>query len=218
MIGLEVHIQLATTSKMFSSSSTQYGEVANRTVTFWDFAVPGTLPVLSRSSVELALRLAKVLNCTINNVSYFDRKHYFYPDLPSGYQITQQRVPIAERGYLDYLSFGDRGSMQQAQVKRARVERLQLEHDSGKSIHDKSDLGSQTDVAARSSSRGRFLVDLNRCGVGLVELVTAPDFESTNEACAFIDDLRRLVVALNVSSGKMDGKSCFLPLHCGYYN
>lgn len=147
MIGLEIHAQIASKSKLFSGAATDFNSSVNSAVSLFDCASPGTLPVLNRRCVEAAVAAALALNCRLRPVSSFDRKHYFYADMPAGYQITQQRSPIATDGYLDFFVY----SADHAPVpSRLRIERIQIEMDSGKTMHD--------------LANHRSLVDLNRAG------------------------------------------------------
>uniref|UniRef100_U3I873 Glutamyl-tRNA(Gln) amidotransferase subunit B, mitochondrial n=1 Tax=Anas platyrhynchos platyrhynchos TaxID=8840 RepID=U3I873_ANAPP len=147
VVGLEIHAQISSNSKLFSGSQVQFAAPPNSLVSFFDASLPGTLPVLNRRCVEAAVMTGLALNCSINKKSLFDRKHYFYADLPAGYQITQQRVPIAVNGSLSYSLCID-NKMSQMVTKTVRIKQIQLEQDSGKSLHD--------------DSRSQTLVDLNR--------------------------------------------------------
>ncbi|XP_075227197.1 glutamyl-tRNA(Gln) amidotransferase subunit B, mitochondrial isoform X2 [Lycorma delicatula] len=160
VVGLEVHAQINSASKLFSGASTYFGERVNNSVSLFDAAIPGTLPVLNKKCVEYGVLTALALNCSINPVSLFDRKHYFYADLPAGYQITQQRKPLAKDGVLEFPVYLPSNKFYK---KSSRIKQIQLEQDSGKSIHDEE--------AQRS------LVDLNRAGVPLMEIVFEPDLE-----------------------------------------
>uniref|UniRef100_A0A8D0FYI8 Glutamyl-tRNA(Gln) amidotransferase subunit B, mitochondrial n=1 Tax=Strix occidentalis caurina TaxID=311401 RepID=A0A8D0FYI8_STROC len=147
VVGLEIHAQISSNSKLFSGSQVQFAAPPNSLVSFFDASLPGTLPVLNRRCVEAAVMTGLALNCSINKKSLFDRKHYFYADLPAGYQITQQRVPIAVNGSLSYSLCID-NKMSQMVTKTVRIKQIQLEQDSGKSLHD--------------DTRSQTLVDLNR--------------------------------------------------------
>eukprot|EP00039_Didymoeca_costata_P023975 m.8865 g.8865 ORF g.8865 m.8865 type:complete len:477 (+) comp3966_c0_seq1:186-1616(+) len=164
-IGLEIHAQILSKSKIFSAAEVAFAAAPNSKVSFFDAGTPGTLPLLQSRCVEAGTLTARALNCSINNPSYFDRKHYFYADLPTGYQITQQRVPLGQHGHV-LLGFGEA-------TKKINIERLHLEMDSGKSIH----------------SMSSTLIDLNRAGTGLMEIVTAPDLHSGDEAASFVQQL-----------------------------
>uniref|UniRef100_A0A803Y977 Glutamyl-tRNA(Gln) amidotransferase subunit B, mitochondrial n=1 Tax=Meleagris gallopavo TaxID=9103 RepID=A0A803Y977_MELGA len=147
VVGLEIHAQITSNSKLFSGSQVQFAAPPNSLVSFFDASLPGTLPVLNRRCVEATVMTGLALNCTINKKSLFDRKHYFYADLPAGYQITQQRVPIAVNGSLSYSLCKD-NKMSQMVTKTVRIKQIQLEQDSGKSLHD--------------DARSQTLIDLNR--------------------------------------------------------
>ncbi|KAH3827826.1 glutamyl-tRNA(Gln) amidotransferase subunit B, mitochondrial-like [Dreissena polymorpha] len=187
VIGLEIHAQIKANSKLFSRANTIFGGPTNSQVAFLDAALPGTLPVLNRRCVEAGVITALALGCQINKVSRFDRKHYFYADLPAGYQITQQNNAIANNGRFHYVQYGNKES--DIREKAVTILQLQLEQDSGKSLHD--DLDKQS------------LIDLNRAGCGLMEIVTAPEFHSGDEARSFVRDLRQLLVTLGTCDGKM---------------
>ena len=177
IIGLEVHCQLQTRSKAFSPDSASFGMLPNRHVDPVSLGHPGTLPVLNRRVVEYAVQLGLAMGCRIAERSVMARKHYFYPDLPKGYQISQYEDPICTAGYLDI-------------GRRIRVSRIHIEEDAGRSLHDKDPHAT--------------LVDLNRCGVPLVEIVTAPDLRSAREAGVFMQKVRQLVRYLGISDGNME--------------
>jgi aspartyl-tRNA(Asn)/glutamyl-tRNA(Gln) amidotransferase subunit B len=184
VIGLEIHVQLATKTKLFCGCSAEYfGAPPNSHCCPVCLGMPGALPVLSERAVELALLAAMALGCKIPEHSKFDRKNYFYPDLPKGYQISQYDKPLAVGGHLD-LKRGD------GTTKRVRLRRLHLEEDAGKLIHD--------------PETGRSLVDLNRCGVPLIEIVTEPDLASPEEAAEFMRQLRQVLRYAGVSSADME--------------
>ncbi|MBN3301149.1 GATB amidotransferase, partial [Amia calva] len=188
VVGLEIHAQIHSNSKLFSSSQVRFSSPPNSLVSFFDASLPGTLPVLNRRCVEAAVMTGLALNCTINKKSFFDRKHYFYADLPAGYQITQQRVPIAVNGSLTYsLLLGHKQN--QVVTKTVRIKQIQLEQDSGKSLHD--------------DSRSQTLIDLNRAGVGLMELVMEPDMCCGEEAAAAVRELQLILQTLGTSQGNM---------------
>ncbi|XP_069349240.1 glutamyl-tRNA(Gln) amidotransferase subunit B, mitochondrial isoform X2 [Eulemur rufifrons] len=188
VVGLEIHAQISSNSKLFSGSQVCFAAPPNSLVSFFDASLPGTLPVLNRRCVEAAVMTGLALNCHINKKSLFDRKHYFYADLPAGYQITQQRLPIAVNGSLTYgICEGKRRS--QVTTRTVRVKQIQLEQDSGKSLHD--DLRSQT------------LVDLNRAGVGLLELVLEPDLSCGEEAATAVRELQLILQVLGTSQANM---------------
>nr|XP_040149128.1 glutamyl-tRNA(Gln) amidotransferase subunit B, mitochondrial isoform X2 [Ictidomys tridecemlineatus] len=188
VVGLEIHAQISSNSKLFSGSQVCFAAPPNSLVSFFDASLPGTLPVLNRRCVEAAVMTGLALNCHINKKSSFDRKHYFYADLPAGYQITQQRLPIAANGSLAYsVCVGKKRG--QLVSKRVRIKQIQLEQDSGKSLHD--DLRAQT------------LIDLNRAGVGLLEVVLEPDLSCGEEAAAVVRELQLILQALGTSQANM---------------
>ncbi|MEZ4179945.1 MAG: Asp-tRNA(Asn)/Glu-tRNA(Gln) amidotransferase subunit GatB [Candidatus Doudnabacteria bacterium] len=182
VIGLEIHIQLATQSKMFSSAANKPG-TKNPNVNIDEVvtAEPGTLPVLNQEAVRLGVMAGMALNCEIPEFSKFDRKHYFYPDLPKGYQISQYDEPIAQNGYVDIEVNG--------QSKRIRITRAHLEEDAGKNTHP--------------SGLPYSLVDLNRAGAPLLEIVTEPDIETAEEARIFLQELRNIVRYVGASEAEM---------------
>ena len=182
VVGLEVHAQLSTASKLFCSCSTRFGGQPNENVCAGCSGMPGTLPVLNEKAVEYAVRAGLALNCTINPSSIFARKSYFYPDLPAGYQISQYEKPICERGYLDIAI--------EAGSRRVGITRIHLENDAGKNIH--------------SSADNFSYVDLNRAGMPLIEIVSEPDMRSPEEAAAYLKALRAILVYLNVCDGNME--------------
>lgn len=182
VIGLEVHAQVKSNSKLFSSSPATFGQTPNSCVALFDAALPGMLPVLNDYCVKQAIKTGLAINATINQVSTFDRKNYFYPDLPSGYQISQFYHPIVSNGYLD-IAVED-------QVKRIRIERIHLEKDAGKSLHDQDPT--------------KTFIDLNRAGIGLMEIVTAPDLSSPEEAAEYLKKLRGILRYLGTCDGDME--------------
>ncbi|CAJ0934035.1 unnamed protein product, partial [Mesorhabditis belari] len=184
IIGLEVHVQLASSKKLFSPARLLDDASPNSTVHLFDMATPGSLPVLNKECLMLALRMAKALQCEIPSWSRFDRKHYFYADMPAGYQITQADHPIARNGHLDVYVYGNGIETYKREVA---IERLQLEQDSGKTVHQ----------GAIS------LVDLNRAGAPLVEVVTAPIFRSALEATCFVQQLRLLLMHHHICRGRL---------------
>ena len=183
IIGLEVHAQVISKSKLFSSASTKFGVAPNENVSFVDAALPGVLPVLNSFCVDQAIKTGLGLHSTINKISYFDRKNYFYADLPQGYQITQFFHPIVSGGYVTIID-------EDGKFKHVNCERIHLEQDAGKSIHDQSPTNSY--------------IDLNRAGIALMEIVTKPDMRSAAEAAAFVRRLRSLLRYLGTCDGNMD--------------
>ncbi|XP_059121539.1 glutamyl-tRNA(Gln) amidotransferase subunit B, mitochondrial [Peromyscus eremicus] len=188
VVGLEIHAQISSNSKLFSGAQVCFAAPPNSLVSFFDASLPGTLPVLNRRCVEAAVMTGLALNCRINKKSLFDRKHYFYADLPAGYQITQQRFPIAAKGHLTYSTYTGK-KRSQVTTKTVRIKQIQLEQDSGKSLHD--DLRSQT------------LIDLNRAGVGLLEVVLEPDLCCGEEAAIAVRELQLILQALGTSQANM---------------
>ena len=180
VIGLEVHAQLRTASKIFCACAASFGGEPNSRCCPVCLGLPGALPVLNRRAVELALRIALATDCRIAPESRFARKHYFYPDLPKGFQISQYELPLAEAGHLD-IAAG-------AAPRRIRVRRIHLEEDAGKSLH----------------GAGSTRVDLNRAGVPLVEIVSEPDLARPEEAHEYLRRLRQLLVHLEVCDGSME--------------
>ena len=182
VIGLEVHAQLRTRSKLFCSCSTAFGAAPNTNVCEVCSGMPGVLPVPNARAVEYAARMGMAVNCTVNPVSVFARKNYFYPDLPKGYQISQFETPICEHGHLDITVNG--------QTRRIGITRIHMEDDAGKNIHSAGDNASY--------------VDLNRSGVPLIEIVSEPDMRSAEEAVAYLKALHAIVVYLGVCDGNME--------------
>jgi aspartyl-tRNA(Asn)/glutamyl-tRNA(Gln) amidotransferase subunit B len=181
--GLEIHVQLNTNTKIFSADSATFGAAPNHNISTVSLALPGALPKLNKEVVAKAIRIGLALNCTINQENYFDRKNYFYADLPKGYQITQDNKPICINGFLNV-------ELADGSIKKIGINRIHLEEDAGKSIHDQDPNYS--------------LVDLNRAGVPLIEIVTEPDVRSAEEASALLAEIRKLVRHLNVSDGNME--------------
>ncbi|RLU26548.1 hypothetical protein DMN91_000344 [Ooceraea biroi] len=173
-VGLEVHAQIATKSKLFSSASTNFASAINSCVSLFDCATPGTLPVLNRKCVELTVLASLALSCQLNEISFFERKHYFYADLPAGFQITQQRQPIAVNGEIKFHVYTP-GIHKSSYLKSSKIKQIQIEQDSGKSLHDED--------AARS------FIDLNRAGIPLMEFVFEPDLVDGEEAAALVKEL-----------------------------
>ena len=185
VIGLEVHVQLSTRTKIFCGCPTSFGAPPNTNVCPVCLGLPGALPVLSRQAVELAIEAALALNCTVNPQSIFARKNYFYPDLPKGYQISQYDRPLAEHGHVDIEVDGVQ--------KRIGVTRVHMEDDAGKSIHD----------GFKDSDRFTY-VDLNRCGTPLIEIVSDPDMRSPDEAYAYLTELKQVLQYIDVSTCDME--------------
>ena len=185
VVGLEVHVQLATATKIFCGCPTSFGAPPNTNVCPVCLGLPGALPVLSRPAVELAIKGALALHCEIREYSRFARKNYFYPDLPKGYQISQYDQPFAEHGYIDIEVHGV--------PKRVGVTRVHMEDDAGKSIHD----------GFRDSDRYSY-VDLNRCGTPLIEIVSEPDMRSSDEAYAYLTLLKQALEFIGVSTCDME--------------
>ena len=181
VIGLEVHTQLATKSKIFSGSSTAFGAAPNTQASAVDIALPGVLPVLNRGAVECAIKFGLAIGATLNRVNVFDRKNYFYPDLPKGYQISQLAKPIVEHGALK-IAVGDA-------EKTVRITRAHLEEDAGKSLHE--------------DFHGMTGIDLNRAGTPLLEIVSEPDMRSAAEAVAYAKALHTLVTWIGICDGNM---------------
>jgi len=188
VIGLEIHIQLMTKAKMFCQCSTDYiGKKPNTNTCPVCLGLPGSLPVLNKKVLEFAIRTSVALNCKINQVSRFHRKNYFYPDLPKAYQISQYDTPLGIDGYMEI-------SLSESKEKRKiRITRVHIEEDAGKLVHE-------GDIASSSYS----LVDYNRCGIPLAEIVTEPDFRSPEEAQIFLVKLRSIVQHLGVCDGNME--------------
>ncbi|MGB6977406.1 MAG: Asp-tRNA(Asn)/Glu-tRNA(Gln) amidotransferase GatCAB subunit B, partial [Gammaproteobacteria bacterium] len=172
VIGLEVHVQLATKSKIFDGAATAYGASPNTQVGALSLGMPGTLPVLNEAVVQMAIKFGLSVNAILNQRSIFARKNYFYPDLPKGYQISQYEHPIVGAGHLDI-------QLEEGNTKRISITRAHLEEDAGKSVHE--DL------------HGMSGIDLNRAGVPLLEIVSEPDMRSAKEAVAYLKALHALV-------------------------
>jgi aspartyl-tRNA(Asn)/glutamyl-tRNA(Gln) amidotransferase subunit B len=183
VIGMEVHAQVLSKAKLFSGASTTFGAEPNTQVSFIDAAMPGMLPVINRYCVEQAIRTGLGLRAAINRVSSFDRKNYFYPDLPAGYQISQYKNPIVGEGEVLI-------DLPKGRSVRVGIERLHLEQDAGKSLHDQDP--------------DHSYLDLNRAGVALMEIVSKPDMRSSEEAAAFVKKLRSIVRYLGTCDGNME--------------
>ncbi|MEI6064303.1 MAG: Asp-tRNA(Asn)/Glu-tRNA(Gln) amidotransferase subunit GatB [Pseudanabaena sp. ELA748] len=187
VIGLETHCQLTTNSKIFCNCSTQFGAPPNTNVCPVCLGMPGVLPVLNEKVLEYAVKSGLALNCQIAPHSKFDRKQYFYPDLPKNYQVSQYDLPIAEHGWIEI-------QLEDGSTKRIGITRLHMEEDAGKLVHGGSD---------RLSGSSHSLVDFNRTGVALCEIVSEPDMRSGVEAAAYAQELRRILRYLGVCDGNM---------------
>jgi aspartyl-tRNA(Asn)/glutamyl-tRNA(Gln) amidotransferase subunit B len=183
VVGLEVHVQLSTSSKIFSSDSAGFGGGPNEHISPVSLGLPGTLPKLNKKVVEYAIKMGLATNCQINTSTHFDRKNYFYADLPKGFQTTQDSEPICKSGFID-VKADDQSS------RRIRIHRIHMEDDAGKSMHDQDEMDS--------------LIDLNRAGVPLIEIVSEPDLRSAHEAAAYLSEIRKLVRYLDICDGNME--------------
>ena len=181
VVGLEVHAELNTASKIYCDCKNAFGLEVNTQICPICMGMPGTLPTLNEKVVDHAIKMGHALNCTINSVCKQDRKNYFYPDLPKAYQISQAEVPLCQNGYLDIMVEGE--------IKRIGITRIHIEEDAGKLLHDESFAGS--------------LVDLNRCGVPLIEIVSEPDIRSSTEAKAYLDTIKSILQYIDISDCKM---------------
>ncbi|MBW4611799.1 MAG: Asp-tRNA(Asn)/Glu-tRNA(Gln) amidotransferase subunit GatB [Desmonostoc vinosum HA7617-LM4] len=199
IIGLETHCQLSTNTKIFSSSSTAFGADPNMNIDPVCMGLPGVLPVLNQKVLEYAVKAGLALNCQIAKYSKFDRKQYFYPDLPKNYQISQYDLPIAEHGWLEIELVDAEGNPVR---KRIGITRLHMEEDAGKLVHAAS-VGGASRNETRLSGSTYSLVDYNRAGIPLVEIVSEPDLRSGQEAAEYAEELRRIVRYLGVSDGNM---------------
>ena len=184
VIGLEVHVQLSTNTKIFSSASTEFGNEQNSQANEIDLALPGTLPVLNKAALEYAIMFGLAIDAEINNESVFERKNYFYPDLPKGYQTTQLEKPIVGKGSVPI-------TLSDGIIKNIGIHHAHLEEDAGKSLH------------SESHRDGYSLVDLNRAGTPLIEIVSEPDMRSAAEAVAFAKKLHSIVTAIGICDGDM---------------
>ncbi len=182
VIGLEVHAQLSTVSKIFASDSTEFGNMPNTNISVITLAHPGVLPKLNKKVVEYAIKMGIACGCEINRTNFFDRKNYFYPDLPKGYQITQDKAPICKGGEFKIKT--------KEGEKSVKLNRIHMEDDAGKNLH----LDGETDT----------LVDYNRAGVPLIEIVTEPDIRTSEEAVALVTEIRKLVRYLDICDGNME--------------
>jgi aspartyl-tRNA(Asn)/glutamyl-tRNA(Gln) amidotransferase subunit B len=183
IIGLEVHAQLLTASKAFAADTTEYGSLPNTNVSAITLGHPGTLPKMNRKAVDYAIKMGLATNCSITRETIFARKNYFYPDLPKGYQITQDKTPICREGFVA-IQLNEGGE------KKVRVHRIHMEEDAGKSMH----LAGETET----------LVDFNRAGVPLIEIVSDPDLYSSDEAYAYLVEIKKLVRYLDICDGNME--------------
>ena len=182
VIGLEIHTQLATVSKIFSGASTTYGAQPNSQACLIDLGYPGVLPVLNEQAVRMAIKFGLATDCEISRRSVFARKNYFYPDLPKGYQISQFELPIAYSGHIDIV-------LDSGKVKTIGLTRAHLEEDAGKSLHE--------------NFQGASGIDLNRAGTPLLEIVSEPDLRSSSEAGIYMRKIHALVLYLGISDGNM---------------
>lgn len=182
VVGLEVHAQLLTKSKLFCGDSTAFGSEPNTQISAITLAYPGTLPKMNKKAIEFAIKMGLACDCEIETHNYFARKHYFYPDLPKGYQVSQHTTPICNKGFIRITTANGE--------KKIRLNRIHLEEDAGKSLHD----------AAHNSTS----VDYNRAGMPLIEIVSEPDIRSSEEAYAYVSELRKLVRYLDICDGNME--------------
>ena len=182
VIGLEIHVQLSTNSKLFSGASTNFGASPNTQACNIDLAMPGVLPVLNEEVLRMAIKLGIALNAEINSPTSFARKNYFYPDSPKGYQISQMDKPIVENGHLDI-------ELEDGSTKRIGVTRAHLEEDAGKSLHE--------------DFEGQSGIDLNRAGTPLIEIVSEPEISSPEEAVSYLKSIHSIIRYLNISDGNM---------------
>ena len=182
VIGLEIHVQLATQSKLFSGAATRYGAEPNAQACIIDLGMPGVLPVINETAIKMAVKFGLAVNASITSPSVFARKNYFYPDLPKGYQISQLDLPIVANGSIDV-------QLDDGEIKTIRITRAHLEEDAGKSVHE--GYGEHT------------AIDLNRAGTPLIEIVSEPDIRSAKEAAAYMKKIHSLIRYLEISDGNM---------------
>jgi aspartyl-tRNA(Asn)/glutamyl-tRNA(Gln) amidotransferase subunit B len=192
VIGLEVHVQLLTASKIFCSCSTRFGAAPNSNVCPVCLGMPGALPVLNRKAVEFATRAAMALNCRINKTSIFARKNYFYPDLPKGYQISQYDKPLAEFGFIGVKTLNTESTGEHG-IRKIGITRVHLEEDAGKSLHE-----------GFADSDEKTAIDLNRTGVPLIEIVSEPDIATPDEAYEYLTRLKEIILYTGVSDCNME--------------
>src|SRR5687768_11156705 len=183
IIGLEVHAQLLTKSKAFAADTTAYGSLPNTNISAITLGHPGTLPRMNKQAVDYAIKMGLATNCEITRENFFARKNYFYPDLPKGYQITQDKTPICHDGHVDVR-------LADGTIKKIGVTRIHMEEDAGKSMH----LAGETET----------LVDLNRAGVPLIEIVSEPDIRTGEEAYNYLLEIKKLVEYLGICDGNME--------------
>ena len=184
VIGLEIHVELSTETKAYCGCKNEFGAEVNTNCCPVCIGLPGALPVLNQKVVEYAVRAGKAFGCKINTLSKQDRKNYFYPDTPKAYQVSQFDIPICEGGSVEFISD------EEGNTKTIRLERIQMEEDAGKMLHD-------------DASFEGTLIDFNRCGVPLIEIVSMPDLRSSKDAQMFLETLRASLVAIGVTDGKM---------------
>src|SRR6478735_2768112 len=182
VIGLEVHAQLATASKLFSGDSAAFGAAPNTHVSPITLGHPGTLPMTNKKAVEYAIKMGLACHCEIERYNYFARKNYFYPDLPKGYQVSQHTTPICKGGYVTIKT--------ELGQRNVQLNRIHMEEDAGKSIHDMDE--------------DYTCVDYNRAGTPLIEIVTEPDLHNAEEAYQYVTEVRRLVRWINICDGNME--------------
>ena len=181
IIGLEIHAELKTKTKIFCSCSTKFGSKPNENTCPICLGLPGTLPAINEEVINLAVKAGTALNCKINKLNKMDRKNYFYPDLPKAYQVSQFDLPICENGYIEIDANG--------KTKKIRLNRIHIEEDAGKLIH--------------AENEPYTLIDYNRAGIPLIEIVTEPDLRSAEEAVAFLRSLKEILEYCDISDCKM---------------